>query len=350
MKEKIRKIVRHREERVKRLQGKRITNDNVEEHRAAILAHAKKFKYPLQRSTKDILIISTIVGAVFLILGSVWVWYEVYQQKSTNDLIYSITQIVPLQAAKVDGEEVRYSDYLLRARSVKNYLSKYDNEYIRTDDKESVLERKDRTELDTIEKYALSNKLARELGLSVSDKEVSDYVASVRGDVSEKVYEKTVLKDIFDWDLGEYKIFVHDKLLQQKVEFKIDSSAKTKAESLLKRINAAPDKNAEFDAVAKDQKLNESDAMNNAVEQDFSTAKDTTGIAPELIKMTNGKISTVLQGDDGYYIAKVNTIDGKKVNYVTIKIGLHELDSRFDALKKADKIKEYITIKEIKTT
>ena len=67
---------------------------------------------------KHKLIINTIVVAVVaLILMVVAGWAMLYKVQDTGDMIYRVTQVVPVPVAKVDGANVRYSDYLMIYRS-----------------------------------------------------------------------------------------------------------------------------------------------------------------------------------------------------------------------------------------
>ena len=91
--------------------------EKVEERREEVLAQGRKFKYPLQytkhRVVVNTILISVIIAAVLAVGG----WLALYKFQMTDELLYRATTIVPVSVANVDGEKVRFSDYLMLYRS-----------------------------------------------------------------------------------------------------------------------------------------------------------------------------------------------------------------------------------------
>ena len=96
----------------------RITNETVAEHREKVLAGGRKFKYPVQYQKHKLVVNSIIIAVVAIVLLTILGWYQLYVAQNNSQLMYRITQIIPVSVASVDGEPVRYSDYLMRSHSV----------------------------------------------------------------------------------------------------------------------------------------------------------------------------------------------------------------------------------------
>lgn len=91
--------------------------EKVEERREEVLAHGRKFKYPLQYAKHRLMINTVIVALVALILMVVAGWAMLFKFQDTGDMIYRVTQVLPIPVAEVEGTKVRYSDYLMIYRS-----------------------------------------------------------------------------------------------------------------------------------------------------------------------------------------------------------------------------------------
>lgn len=91
--------------------------EKVEERREEILAQGRKFKYPMQYAKHKLIINTIVVALVAIILMVVATWALLYKFQNTGDMIYRVTQVVPVPVAEVAGTKVRYSDYLMIYRS-----------------------------------------------------------------------------------------------------------------------------------------------------------------------------------------------------------------------------------------
>lgn len=100
----------------------RITNDTVAEHREKVLAGGKKFKYPLQYARHKLVINTIILSIVAIVLACVAAWWTLYPNQNTSEFMYRVTRIVPVPVGNVNGEQIRYSDYLMKFRSAEYYL------------------------------------------------------------------------------------------------------------------------------------------------------------------------------------------------------------------------------------
>lgn len=321
----------------------RITNETVAEHREKVLAGGRKFKYPVQYQKHKLVVNSIIIAVVAIVLLTILGWYQLYVAQNNSQLMYRITQIIPVSVASVDGEPVRYSDYLMRSHSVIFYMQKMDLINLGSDNGKCQEAYYKRQELTNTEKNTYVNKLARELKLNVSDKEVDDFIKKdidARA-VSLNAYEKTVLNSYYDWSLDEYKSVVKNELLKRKVSFSVDNDAKARATSILNEVKAGGD----FATIAT---LHSDDDNTKANGGDSGvlpiSSLDSSGLISAAINMEVNQISELINGVDGYYIIQLVSKDSATVRYRSIKVSLKVFEQRFAALKEAGKIKEYINI------
>ena len=101
---------------------KHITNETVAEYREQILASGRKFKYPVQYTKRRLITNALIIGALALVIFCGVTYWALYSVKTTSTFFYRLTQVIPLPVANVDGEPVRYSDYLLGFKSSQTYI------------------------------------------------------------------------------------------------------------------------------------------------------------------------------------------------------------------------------------
>ena len=320
----------------------RITNETVAEHREEILAGGRKFKYPVQYAKHKLVLNSLLIGAVAVILLIIFCIYLLYYAQTSSKFMYRLTQLVPVPVASVDGKAVRYSEYLKKYRSDIYSLIQQEQINLGSVDGKKQSEYYKRKELDAAIKSAYVHKLADEKKLSVSRNEVDTYITSTVNtkSISLEAYEKTVLKNYFDWTLDEYREVVRDELLERKVGFAIDVAAETRATTLAKRAateDFAALATAESDDIA--TKPGGGDVGVLSLQN-----QDVNGLIAAAKRLEEGKTSGPIKGTDGYYIIKLNKKSPETVHYSQIKVDLSELDKRFAAIKKAGKIKEYITV------
>lgn len=321
----------------------RITNETVAEHREQVLAGGRKFKYPVQYQRHKLVVHAVVIGVVAVVALVIFGWYQLYISKDSSKLTYRVTQLVPVYVASVDGEPVLYSNYLMRYRSSVYYAQKQGSLNLNTDDGKRQSSYYQRKELTNAEKMAYVGKLARERKLSISDKQVLDFIQkdiSTRS-VSLNAYEKTVLNSYYDWSLDEYRGVVRDELLKRKVSFAIDVKAKQRAESLRQQLVSG----ADFASIAKE---NSDDEMtkNNGGDSGIVTMSDldSNGLIAVAKKLEKDQLSELIQGVDGYYIIKLISKSSDSVQYRVIVVKLSALNLQFEELEKSNKIKEYISV------
>lgn len=321
----------------------RITNETVAEHREQILAGGRRFKYPIQVAKHKLVIISISIGIVTVVLLILLGWQQLYLAQNTSKFMYRLTQLIPVPVAAVDSEPVRYSDFLKKYRSSIHALQQQNSINLRTADGKRQADYIKRTQLDTVEKDAYAVKLARENKVTVTNEEVDAFINKdlASKSVSLEAYEKTVLSSFYDWTLADYREVVRVELLKRKVSFQIDQAAQKEVRAIEKRLMDGED----FATVAKQVS---DDVTTKEVGGDVGELpldnQDSNGLITAAKGMSIGQVSGPIQGTDGYYVIKLVAKTDTAVRYSQVKVDLTEFDRRFDAVKKAGKIKEHIKV------
>jgi hypothetical protein len=260
-----------------------------------------------------------------------------------------VTAVVPLPVASVDGALVRYSDYLLTLRSAEHYLRQKEQTVLNAEDGQRQIEYLKRQSLRSVIADAYAGKLAQDLSVSVSDEELSDFLKSKRqidgSETSERIYH-AVIRDYYDWSPDEYAHVMRAKLLQQKVAFAVDDTAKATAAQLEKLAKAT-----ESDASLKTVLEANASSLKGAtygVSGMVPRANQDGGLAAAAAGLKKGEKSGIIQStaDGKYHYAIVRLLDSNKtqVSYEFIVIPVEEFQSRLDALYKDEKVKMYIDV------
>lgn len=318
--------------------------DKVEARREEVLSQGRKFKYPLQW-TKHRIITNTILIA-FIIIALIFVggWLALYRLGMTDDLLFKVTEIVPAPVASVDGEETRFSDYLMFYRSSMTSIERQSGSQFDDESVEQLRNEYKRSALDEAERHTLAGKLAKEQNITVTDEEIAnefDRHLKVGGiERSEESFLK-IVKDNFGLDKSEYQRMLYLSLLKSKVEIAIDEKANKTAAKVEKILASS---NNDFSKVA--DELGEQISYEETGGLVDSKNID-GGRASEAMKLEPGKSSGkfVSMNGDGYYFVKLIKKTDSEVNFVSIKVPFTEFNKRFSALRDEGKINEYIEIK-----
>lgn len=324
----------------------KITNETIAEHREQILAGGRKFKYPVQYSKHKILINAIIVSIAALVLFSAWSWMMLYRKQATDDFFYSMTKVLPVPAANVNGENVSYQDYLRYIRSDIFYMKNQGKVDLTSADGKSELEHHKRKELNNVEKIAYARQLAREKNIIVSNQEVeaalNDSLKSNKNGatMSQSDYESNVLQQYFGWTIDEYRAVLADRLLEKKVSFAVDTSAKEKINKVKTRLDQGDD----FAAVAREMSDDEATRENGGGMSASTDDLDSNSYISTASKLEAGQVSGIIEGVDAYYIVKLDSKTDSEVNFLLIKVSLTKFENDFWSLVKSGKVTEYINI------
>lgn len=322
---------------------KKTEKEKVEERREEVLSRGRKFKYPLQYAKHRVVIITIIVAIASLGVITGLGWFALYRAQDTGDILYRLTQILPVPVASVDGEAVRYSDYLMIYKSTITPVEQQQGQLGNNADADAMRAHYKRLALDEAENYTYALKLARELGVTVSEEEVDAAYGEHRNiggvERSEDSFRK-ILQDNFGLTETEYRRMLYLSLVKSKVSEKIDTEAAQLAEAVMQKL------------IASDNKMQE-------VAQEFGEQvhyEETGGLVDKMnvdggrsdaaIQLVAGEISQRLTSTngDGYYIVKLIEKTDNTVNYASIKIPFVEFTKRLEQLRADGSVTEYIDL------
>lgn len=329
----------------------RITSDTLAEHREKVLAGGRKFKYPVQYARHKLVLNAIIisVGALILLLGAGW--YALYQAQNTSEFMYHVTRVIPVPVAVVDGEPVRYSDYLMKYRSAQHYLVEKEQVDVTTNDgKQQLAFIKGQAMEDAIAD-AYAAKLARSLNISVSDADFEAFLKQQRqssdGEVSEATYN-SVIKDYYDWSPAEYREAMKSKLLRQKVSYAVDDAAQALAKRIETKIG---DGTTDLSAIATEINTGASGAVTYWAESWVPKTNQDGGLAAAAAKLQKGQISTAVKTSvgDGYYYVKLVDSNASQVQYAYIHVPLKAFEEQLKSIEKDGKVTKHIVVEDITT-
>lgn len=336
----------------------RITNETVAEHRERILAGGRRFKYPMQYARHRLVFNTIIISFIALVLIVGIGWQQLYFAQNTGTFFYRVVKALPLPVASVDGQAVRYSDYLMQYRSNIYYLQQKDQLNTSTDDgKRQIVYLKNQAMNKAVE-YAYATKLARENNITVSKEQITSLLEKQRhvGDVtvSKEAYDAVIL-DHYDWTPDEYEHELANQLLLQEVTYKIDQTANKKKDAI---AEAVKDSQADFDKIAEAQggkgvekvTVGTSGLISRSSRE--GGARD-GGLSEVAAKLTKGQISGPVRptagmgkplAGDGFYFVKLLDITDTQLNYSFIRIPVTEFANKLKAVREQGKVNNYITL------
>ena len=328
---------------LKKKDTKKTEQEKVEERREEVLAKGRKFKYPLQWTKHRVVINTILIAFIMIALVITGIWLGLYKLNMTDDFLFRITEIVPLPVAKVDGEDAKFSDYLMFYRSSMTSIERQSGSEFDEGSVEELRAEYKNSALAEAEKYTYATKLAKEQGIEVTDEEVAnefDRHLKIGGvDRSVEGFVK-IIKDNFGLDKSEYERMLYLTLLKSKVEIAIDTNA-AKTVNQVEQILA--ESGNDYTKVAEELgdkvSYQETGGLVDSKNIDGGRASEAMKLEPG---ESSGKFISI--NGDGYYFVKLINKTENEVNFVSIKVPFTEFDKRFDALKNDGKITEYITI------
>jgi hypothetical protein len=330
----------------------RITTETIAQHREKILAGGRRFKYPVQYARHKLVFNAIIITVAVLSLLVAFVWWQLYLVQNTSDFMYRVTKVIPLPVATVEGQQVRYSDYLMKYRSSVHYLEEKEQVNLATEDgKRQSNFVKQQAMQDTIAD-AFAIKLAKENDITVSDAELETFLKSQRnsadGEVSESTYDAVIL-DYYGWSPQEYRHAMENKLLRQKVSFAIDKDAEKTSGVVSAAITGG---STDLKAIAESINAQSGAQVTYASQGWVPKTNQDGGLATAASKLSKGGISTVVKSTtgDGYYFVKLVDSNDTQVNYEYLHIPLTVFADQVNAAQTSGKVTKYITIPEITTT
>jgi len=329
----------------------RITNETVAEHRERILAGGRRFKYPIQYARHHLVFNTIIITVAALLLIVVVGWWQLYVVQNTSTFFYRVTRVLPLPVASVDGESVKYGDYLMYLNSSTHYLQQSEQVDLQSEDGKRQVDFVKRKSMDNVEADAYAEKLAKQLNISVSDDRVNQVIDDDRntanGRISQETYDASAL-NILGWSPEEYRQDAKSKLIRQDVSYAIDTAAKQKEQQAASLL---VDVSADFDKVAIQLGGNGDAKVSSGISGLVPKTNRDGGLSAAAAKLQVGQISPVIKTTtgDGYYFVKLLEKNDSQISYAYIKIPLTAFNSQLNSLKSGDKVHEYITMPKVDT-
>ena len=317
--------------------------EKVEERREEVLAKGRKFKYPLQYTKHKLVINTVLVAAVAVVAMVVAGWLALYQFQSTGEMMYRVTQVLPVPVAEVEGAKVRYSDYLMIYRSNLQTSEQQSGQLGNTEDDDLVRAEYKRTALEAAVEYTYAMKLGKELGLSVSEEEIDqafDEHRKVGGvERSEEAFLK-IVQDNFGMNRREYRRMLELTLMKAKVEQEIDETAQAVAAEVETMLN---ENGGDMAAVA--ESLGEQ-VEYEATGQLVDNMNVDGGRSNKAMTLEPGQVSErfLSNNGDGYYFVKLVEKTETQVNYESIKVKFTTFAERVAQLYEEGKVKELIEV------
>lgn len=327
----------------------RITNETVAEHRERILAGGRRFKYPIQYARHRLVFNTIIISLVAIVLIIGIGWQQLYVAQNTGTFFYRVARVLPLPVAKVDGQLVRYGNYLMNYRSSAHYLQQKEQVNLASEEGKRQLDYVKSQSMSDAIADAFAVKLAHENNVAVSDKQVTDFINKQRqsrdGTVSKETYDAVIL-DYYGWGPDEYKDAMKAKLLRQEVTYAIDATATQTKDKVAQQVQAA---DANFESIAAAAGGQGSAKVVAGVSGLVPKDNQDGGLATAAASLKKGQVSNAIKSisGDGYYFVKLLDINANQVSYAYIKIPLTEFSKRLASVYDQKKVQKYINIPEV---
>lgn len=328
---------------VQETQVAKITNTTLEEQRKEILNKGKKFKYPVQYSKNRLVGNALIIALVILITGSGLLWYQLYQAQNTGEFIYRFTTVIPFPVANVDGENALYRDYLMEYRANMQIANAKKDEIESANNVKALSVLNKNKAMKNAIANAYAQKKAREMGISVSDKEIDEAFDAQRKTQNTELTESALYKiaaDNYGLSPSEYRrMFIELPLLRRKVTAEIDKNAANTRDEVVKYLN---DNSNDFSKAA--------EQFGDKIEYNKPGKVRKTNIDGGRSKVASqlnvGEVSKpfISNAGDGYYIVKLIEKNDNEISYESIKIKFTEFNSQLEKLEKEGKVKKYIKV------
>lgn len=320
--------------------------EKVEERRDEVLSRGRKFKYPMQYAKHKVMIDTVVIALVAIALMMVAGWAMLYRLQDTGDMLYRVTQIIPVPVADVDGAKVRYSDYLMIYRSNLETSEQQGGQLgAMSEDADQVRIRYKLAALSEAVKYTYALKLGQEMNLTVSDEEIDAAFEEHRKvggiDRSEAGFLK-ILSDNFGMNRSEYRRMLYLSLMKAKVTQAVDTAAREKAAQVEKLLaENGGDLRQVAEALGEQVEYEETGRLVDNMNVDGGRA--TKAMTLEVNQVSERFLSS---NGDGYYYVKLNDKTDSEVNYASLKIRFTTFEEMLTQLYKDGKVQEYIEIEE----
>lgn len=323
----------------------RITNDTVAEHREEVLGRARKYIYPLQQSKHKLVIVSITLFLVAVIAFFTYCTLALYKFKSSSTFLYKVTQVIPFPAARIGSDFVAYENYLFEINHYTHYYRTQQALDFNSDTGKLQLEEFKKRALDKVINDAYIKELAKERGITVTDREVEDQITIVRNQnrlgANDKEFQG-VLKDFWNWSENDFRRSLKTQLLSQKVIAALDTDTQSRADSALVQLKNGKD----FAELAKEVSEDPISKISGG-EFGFPIEKTNRDVNPNtveaLFKLKDGQYSEVINIGYGLEIVKnIKAEPDGKMRAAHIVFNFKDINEYTNELKDQRKTRAYL--------
>lgn len=324
----------------------KITNETVAEHREEVLSSARKYIYPLQHSKHKIVLLSVSIFIAVLLAFVTYCTVALYKLQSTSSFLYGVSRVIPFPVARSGSQFIAYENYLFELRHYIHYYEVQQKLDFTSESGQQQLAEFKKQALKKVIDDAYVKQLAKEKGITVSDREIEDQITILRQQnrlgSNDKVFED-VLRDYWGWSLDDFKRSLKQQLLTQKVIASLDPGAQAKADKALAELKSG----ADFAALAK-MYSDDIGTKENGGDYGFFIDKTNRDLTPQttdaLFRMEPGQFSDII--NTGYSLEIVKTLEKKedKVRGAHIMFNFKPIDATLNDLKDKKPTRVYIPV------
>jgi len=324
----------------------KITSTAIPAHREEVLSSARKFIYPLQHSKHKIVLISISIVVAALLAFFTYATVSLYRLNTNSSFMYKVTQIVPFPIARVGREFVAYENYLFELRRYMHYYETQQKLDFDSESGQQQLQEFERRALDRVITLAYVKKLAKEKGITVSDKEVDEQIALLKEQNrlgnGDQVFED-VLQDYFGWSVSDFKRYLSQEILTQKVVAAMDTETQDRANAAYAELQAG----TSFEEVAKKYSDDQASKANGG-QYGFDITQTSRDVTPQatdtLFGLQPGQYSGIINTGYSLEIFKLLEKKGEVVRGAHILFNFKDISNYINDMKEKQPSRVYITV------
>lgn len=323
----------------------RITNENLADHREEVLESARKYKYPLRQPKHRLVKISLSIAIAAIIGFFAYCTIALYKFKADSPFLYQVTRVIPFPLARIGSDFVSYESYLFEINHYVHYYQTQQDVDFKSESGKQQLEQFRKRAMEKVIDDAYVKEIAKEKGISVSEKEVNDRINLIRSQnrigSSDKEFQD-VLREFWNWSVDDFKRSLKQQILTEKVTAALDTEVSAKAQKALDEINKGKD----FKAVAK-QVSEDPSTKNSGGEFGFDISKNTRDISPStveaLFSLKPGQVSGVINVGYGLEIVKNLAQKNDQIKAAHIIFNFKDVNQYLGPIKDQKKARTYVS-------
>lgn len=324
---------------------RRITTDNLADHREEVLDTGRKHIYPLRQPKHRLVIISITIASAAVTGFFAYSTLALYKFKSNSNFLYQVTKVVPFPLARIGSDFVSYESYLFEVNHYQHYYQTQQDTDFNSDAGKQQLQEFRKRAMEKVINDAYVKELAQEKGISVTEQEVNDRVSLIRNQnrigSSDKEFED-VLREFWNWSVNDFKRSLRQQILTEKVIAELDTDVRTKAQNTLKEINGGKD----FAIVAKEVSEDPS-TKDKGGEFGFGIDKNNKDISPKtveaLFQLKPGQVSGIINVGYGLEIVKNLQQKDDKIKAAHIIFNFKDINQYLGSIKDQRKTRTYVS-------